>query len=111
MIRLTKYCLPKLIIANFLFVPESTLIAQNDSIFHPCLFPDSSITIGGSYIYGMRFEGSGINARFYYNTGEHFCLGLEFSYLTAKDKSLYDLNLIVHYIFDIKGIGIYPVGG
>lgn len=88
-----------------------SLKAQSDSSYHYCLYPESSFTIGTSAIYGLDFNGAGINGRLYYNMTEHFCLGPEFSYLTSSDKSLYDVNLIAHYIFDVEGIGIYPVGG
>lgn len=88
-----------------------SLKAQSDSSFHHCLYPESSFTIGASAIYGLDFKGAGINGRLYYNMTERFCFGPEFSYLSASDKSLTDINLIAHYIFDIKGIGLYPLGG
>lgn len=100
------YILVLLFIGSF-----CSLKAQSDSLYHHCLFPESSFTIGGSAIYGFDFDGIGINARVYYNIDERICFGPEFSYLTSSDKSLYDVNLIAHYIFDVKGIGIYPVGG
>lgn len=99
------------ILVLFSFISLSSVNAQPDSLYHYCLFPKSSFIVGGSAIYGFEFEGAGINGRMYYNMSERFCFGPEFSYLAASDKSLYDVNLIAHYIFDLNGIGLYPVGG
>jgi hypothetical protein len=85
--------------------------AQSDSTFHACLFPESSFTLGAASIYGLGFSGAGVNARAYYNLTEQFCFGPEVSFLSASDNSLTDINIVAHYIFDIKGIGVYPVGG
>lgn len=85
--------------------------AQSDSTVHACLFPESSFTLGMAGIYGFKFTGAGSNARAYYNLTEHFCFGPEVSILSASDQSLTDINLVAHYIIDVKGIGIYPVGG
>ena len=101
----------KYILISLSFISFSSMKAQSDCLYHHCLFPESSFIIGGSAIYGFDFVGAGINGRFYYNMNERFCFGPEFSYLSATNKDLYDINLIAHYIFDIKGIGAYPVGG
>jgi len=87
------------------------VFAQSDSTFHACLFPESSFSLGLAGTYGLAFSGAGINGRAYYNVTEQFCLGPEVSILSAHDKSLTDINLVAHYIVDVKGIGIYPVGG
>lgn len=97
--------------ASFLLVHAQSLKAQSDTTFHACLYPESSFTLGLAGIYGFDFSGSGINGRAYYNLGEHFCFGPEASFLSATNKALTDINLVAHYIVDVKGIGIYPVGG
>ena len=95
----------------FAMVLPNASDAQTNSTFHACLFPESSFTIGVAGVYGFGFSGAGINARAYYNLTEHFCFGPEISFLSVSDQSLTDINLVAHYIVDVKGIGIYPVGG
>jgi len=100
-----------MVIILFATVLPNVTNAQTDSTFHACLFPESSFTIGVAGVYGFGFSGAGMNARAYYNLTEQFCFGPEVSFLSVSDQSLTDINLVAHYILDLKGIGVYPVGG
>lgn len=60
----------------------------------------------------------GINARLYYGVNEQICFGPEVSFFPYKEiddeveKSILDLNLNAHYIFEItEKLGFYPLSG
>ena len=78
---------------------------------HHCLFKKNSIAVGLGAPYSFHVEGVGINARVYYNSGEHICFGPEFSFVKNGELSLYDFNFIGHFIFETKIVGIYPLAG
>ncbi len=78
---------------------------------HHCLFKKNSISLGLGAPYSFHFNGVGINARVYYNIGENICFGPEFSYFKTGELDVYDFNLIAHYIFETKLVGIYPLIG
>jgi hypothetical protein len=78
---------------------------------HHCLFKKNSISLGLGASYSFHFDGIGINSRVYYNLGHHICFGPEFSFFKAGELDVYDFNLIIHYIFETKLVGIYPLIG
>ena len=82
-----------------------------ESESHHCLFVKNSVTIGVGLPYSYGLNGFGVNTRIYYNVGEHICFGPEFSILKKKDESLYDLNIVGHYIFETPLVGISPIVG
>jgi len=81
-----------------------------------------SVSVGGGLVYGDDIEEPGINLRVYYNLpGNRVCFGPEFStFLSHKENvngedieiDLYELNLNVHYIFELTHkLGFYPFTG
>ena len=85
---------------------------KNEEEFkHHCLFEEQAMTIGLGASYSFELEAVGINSRVYYNLGEHLCMGPEFSYFKKGEKTVYDFDLVVHYIFETKFAGLYPVVG
>ena len=78
---------------------------------HHCLFKKNSISLGAGASYSFHFNGIGVNTRVYYNMGEHICFGPEFSFFKEGELDVYDINLIAHYIFETKLVGIYPLFG
>ncbi len=78
-----------------------------------------SLGIGG--IYGDDIENVGLHFRSYYNLNEKICFGPEFSYFFTTsesigseeiERSLYEINLNGHYIFELsESWGIYPLVG
>jgi hypothetical protein len=78
---------------------------------HHCLFEEKSMTIGLGTSYSFELESVGINSRVYYNLGEHLCMGPEFSYFKKGEETVYDFDLVAHYIFETKFAGLYPLAG
>ena len=91
-----------------------SLVAQErkpDSLYHFCFFPKTSFIVGLAAPYSSELQKAGINARLYYNANEKFCFGPEFSFFKEGAQELWDVNIVMHYIFKVKWIGIYPVAG
>lgn len=61
--------------------------------------------------YATGLNTIGINSRVYYNLTKAICFGPEFSYFKDTGRSLSEINLVIHYIFETKWAGIYPVAG
>ena len=78
---------------------------------HHCLFKEKSITAGLAPSFSFHIETIGANSRFYYNLGEKFCFGSEFSFFRNSGVKVFDVDLIVHYIFETKLVGLYPLSG
>ena len=96
-------------ISFFGFSQESTVTEESN--FHHCYYPENSFTIGVGATYSFKLEAVGVNARAYYNIGEKWCFGPEFSYVKNNEATLYDMSVIGHYIFETPLVGIYPVVG
>lgn len=78
---------------------------------HPCLFEERSLTVGVSAPYSIDLNSPGLNLRMYYNVGESICFGPEYSYFKKGDLEIVDFDFVIHYIFDLKWIGLYPLLG
>jgi hypothetical protein len=78
---------------------------------HHCLFKRNSISIGVGGTYSIPLSASGVNTRAYYNIGEHICFGPEFSFFRKEELKVLDFNIIGHYVFETKLVGIYPLIG
>ncbi len=79
-------------------------------------------SLGGGFEYNMSTDNPGINLRGYYNIGDHFCFGPEFSYgfphtittaTKSKEITVFEFNLNAHYIVEFfeEHLGAYPVFG
>lgn len=76
---------------------------------------------GGGVAYNATVETPGLNLRGYYNKGEHFCFGPEFTYFFPKNEthgdeaiktSVWEINFNAHYIFEVnERLGVYPLFG
>lgn len=104
------------IVILFFFTLSIGTSAQTDEkeegeLNHHCLFEEKSVTIGLGSSYAFNIETIGINSRVYYNLGEQFCFGPEFSFFKKEEEKVYDLNFVGHYIFETKFAGIYPLAG
>jgi hypothetical protein len=78
---------------------------------HHCFMEENSFSIGIAPQYALHIESMGAHARFNYNMGESFCFGPEVSYFDNGHETLLDLDVVAHYIFETKWVGIYPVAG
>ena len=67
--------------------------------------------IGLAVPYATGISTVGINARSYYNINRRICFGPEFAYFKSGDLVLLDVNMVIHYIFETRWVGIYPVAG
>ena len=76
-----------------------------------CLLEENGFTIGLGAVYLIDKETIGLHSRFYYNIGEHICFGPEVSLFKKGELSIYDIDLVAHYIFETKIVGIYPLLG
>lgn len=96
---------------------SQTLIAQNDIHEeknyegHHCFNKHDSFSIGAGMPYSFHFEAPGINARGYYNVNHQICFGPEFSFIQNSEASVFDIDIVGHYIFETPLVGIYPVAG
>jgi hypothetical protein len=99
------------ILAFFLELSVVAYSQTDDAYAHHCFFEENSITVGLGVPYSLDLNLGGINARAYYNLGEQFCFGPEVSFFKNNKIELLDFNLIAHYIFETKWIGIYPLVG
>jgi len=102
-----------LIIFSFLLLLPAISFSQEteEEFDHHCLVKENSFTLGLGAVYSLELESVGINSRFYYNVGEHICFGPEFSFVKSNTKQILDLDLVGHYIFETKLVGIYPLVG
>jgi hypothetical protein len=82
------------------------------------VFSQQGLTVGIGGTLETTNELYGINARVFYAINEHFCFGPEASIFPfqeideAFEKSIIDLNVNAHYIFEITHeLGIYPLSG
>lgn len=71
----------------------------------------SALSFGLGLPFTFNLNTIGFNSRLYYNTGEHWCFGPEFSFFKKGEAKIWSLDLVVHYIFETPEIGIYPVAG
>lgn len=92
-----------------------TLLAQeNESEVkegHHCLMDETSFSIGIAPQYALHLNSIGSHSRFYYNVGERFCFCPEVSYFDNVKAPLLDLDFVAHYIFETKGMSMYPFVG
>ena len=98
-------------ISFFGFSQESSETDTEETNFHHCYYPENSFTIGVGTTYSFKLETVGVNARAYYNIGEKWCFGPEFSYVKSNEATSYDMSVIGHYIIETPLVGIYPVVG
>lgn len=78
---------------------------------HHCFFAHQSVSIGLGAEYTTIFDVTGINAKVYYNLGEKFSLGPEFSYFKKEKEEIFDYNLVVLHIFETPWVGLFPLIG
>ena len=79
--------------------------------FHHCLFEEKSFSVGLGTIYSLESNLQGINGRLYYNLGENFCFGPEYTLFNSNGIESQELNLVAHYILETPWVGVYPIGG
>lgn len=78
---------------------------------HHCYFKKNSVSIGLGATHSLDQNVTGLNTRVLYNLKEHLCFGPEFSLIQSQDLEIIDLGIVVHYIFDLKPVGLYPILG
>ena len=87
----------------------------------PTIAHAQHFSAGGGIPFNITVETPGLNLRGYYNMGEHFCFGPEFTFFLPKNEThgdeetettIWEFNLNAHYIFELnERLGIYPVFG
>ncbi|OJJ18206.1 hypothetical protein BKI52_25625 [marine bacterium AO1-C] len=78
---------------------------------HHCFFAHQSVSVGIGAEYTTVFDVTGFNAKVYYNLGEKFSLGPEFSYFQKEEEEIFDYNLVVLHIFETPWVGLFPLIG
>jgi hypothetical protein len=105
----------RLLLYLLTFTAVSTARGQHsemDSLTnHHCFFNENSITMGVGAIYSVPNEMTGVSVKAYYNFMEAWCVGPEVNYIQSTEKSLLDINLVAHYIFETPWVGVYPLVG
>ena len=91
--------------------PEKPKKSDKNEYKHHCFFDHQSVSIGLGAEYTSVFNVTGINAKVYYNLGEKFSLGPEFSYFQKEDEEIFDYNLVVLHIFETPWVGLFPLVG
>lgn len=91
----------------------STLESENnvEEFEHHCNFEHRSLTLGIGAPYAFNVETIGANFRMYYNFNENICLGPEYGYFRSEDYEIIDFDFVIHYIFETKFVGVYPLFG
>jgi len=97
-----------LIAPAFLFGQEEVHASEEAS---HCYMIEKSWSIGLAAPYSFNIDGVGINTRLYYNVGHELCFGPEFSYFKNDHKEIIDVDFVVHYIFEIPVLGVFPLAG
>ena len=100
-----------IIIALCLSIASFAQEESEENFEHHCNFEESSLTLGVGAPYSNEINSLGFNLRMYYNLDEHICFGPEYSYFKNEEYEIVDFDLIGHYIFETKIVGIYPFTG
>lgn len=82
-----------------------------DSDIHHCFFEENSISGGIGAPYSLEFNQGGFNTRFYFNYKEHIGIGPEFTFLRTGDLTIFDVDIVGHYVFELPLVGVYPMIG
>jgi len=87
----------------------------------PYCLKGQGFSLGGGAEYNFTINSIGLNARAYYNVGERFCIGPEFSIFARETNTtpegteeirVWEFNFNTHYIFEIsEKLGVYPIVG
>ena len=91
-------------------------------LFSVCtIHGQTSFSLGGGIERNLTIDAFGGNLRAYYNVGDHFCIGPEFSAFLPKtieredeteEIHVWEVNLNAHYIFELNHkLGVYPIIG
>ncbi len=106
-----KYTLLVLLMAFAISSSAQEEKTEEDGEVHHCFVEEHSVSFGIGIPYSFELETIGINARVYYNLTEKICFGPEASFFKKDDKTVKDVELVGHYIFETKWVGIYPLIG
>lgn len=106
-----KNCLMTILLLSSFVVFSQSELESVEGKGHHCKFEEKTLTIGAGIPYSFDLELAGFNSRVYYNVGEFICFGPEFSFFEKEDESVYDFNLVGHYIFETRWAGVYPLVG
>lgn len=69
------------------------------------------LTVGVAVPYSFHLGVPGANLRMYYNQNEHICFGPEYAWFRKGDIEVVDFDLVIHYVFHTKWLGLYPLLG
>ncbi|MGE0588672.1 MAG: hypothetical protein AB7O48_08865 [Cyclobacteriaceae bacterium] len=86
-------------------------LEPSEGDFHHCFFQNNSFVGGIGMPISHELSTAGINSRLYYNINEKICFGPEFSLFRKNETSVWDVDVVIHYIFETPLVGIYPVAG
>ena len=97
----------RLLLLSLMLICTSFLLGQHESEKNL----ETSFSVGVGVPYNFNLETVGINARVYYNIGEHICFGPEVAYVKSGLDEVFDADFIGHYIWEVWHWGIYAMGG
>jgi len=84
---------------------------QSDSTYHSCFFREKSFSFGIATERELSIPMTGGQARLYYNFRKNVCFGPEIALTNGAESKSRDFNLVIHYIHELFGFGLYPVIG
>lgn len=94
-----------------ILMPILSYAQEEEDFEHHSLFKHQSLTVGIAAPYSFALNSTGINVRIYHNINENICFGPEVSYFKNGEFELVDFDFIVHNIFEMPLVGIYPLLG
>lgn len=88
-------------------------VAKASSASNGSQYENEGLSSGVEFAYAGKMEAIGLGVRLLYGINENIRLDLSDHYYFKKDyKYLDDLNLNVHYLFDVAdNLQLYPLGG
>lgn len=84
---------------------------HSDTTYHHCFFEENSFSIGVGSEYSFGHSIIIPQGRLYYNVNERLCFGPEIAHSFNESNKIREYNFVVHYIFEITKVGVYPVVG
>lgn len=93
------------------FSLQAQEVEEKENELHHCFFNNNSITIGSGALYSFANEITGVNLKAYYNWNDYWCVGPEIALLSEGDKTIKEISLVAHYIFETKHFGVFPLMG
>ena len=88
---------------------------QNHLHAHPdtahASFAHRSFSFGVGIPYNFKFNGFGLNAKGFYNVGQHLRFGPELFFFQHGQSNVFDIDFIGYYLLETSNFGVFPIVG